>query len=89
MVPKFVSLSDPASQWTGAMREPAFFAYSDNYLIDVKHGIIMDVEASRHPPSRSRRGQDHDQTHRAVLCWGANLNWLVNEANFSAAYSGG
>ena len=23
------------------------FAYSDNYLIDVKSGIIMDVEASR------------------------------------------
>ena len=23
------------------------FAYSDNYLIDVKVGIIMDVEASR------------------------------------------
>ena len=29
------------------MRGPAFFAYSDNYLIDVKVGIIMDVEASR------------------------------------------
>src|SRR3974390_2509926 len=26
---------------------PAFFAYADNYLIDVKFGIIMDVEASR------------------------------------------
>ena len=39
---------DPAAQWTGAMRGPAFFAYSDNYLIDiVKYGIIMDVEASR------------------------------------------
>ena len=25
----------------------AFFAYADNYLIDVKLGIIMDVEASR------------------------------------------
>src|SRR5260370_14046110 len=45
--PKFVSPSDPAAQWTGAMRGPAFFAYSDNYLIDVKVGIIMDVEASR------------------------------------------
>src|SRR5207248_7685080 len=45
--PKFVSPSDPAAQWTGAMRGPAFFAYSDNYLIDVKFGIIMDVEASR------------------------------------------
>lgn len=45
--PKFVSPSDPAAQRTGAMRGPAFFAYADNYLIDVKCGIIMDVEASR------------------------------------------
>jgi len=45
--PKFVSPSDPAAQWTGAMRGPAFFAYADNYLVDVKCGIIMDVEASR------------------------------------------
>jgi hypothetical protein len=26
---KFVSPSDPAAQWTGAMRGPAFFAYAD------------------------------------------------------------
>src|SRR6201985_2161306 len=45
--PKFVSPSDPAAQWTGAMRGPAFFAYANNYLIDVKFGVIMDVEASR------------------------------------------
>jgi hypothetical protein len=42
-----VSPSDPAAQWTGAMRGPAFFAYAYNYLVDVKSGIIMDVEASR------------------------------------------
>jgi transposase len=47
VTPKFVSPSDPAAQWTGAMRGPAFFAYADNYLIDVKFGIIVDVEASR------------------------------------------
>src|SRR6516165_4461986 len=47
VTPKFVSPSDPAAQWTGAMRGPAFFAYADNYLIDVKVGIIMDVEATR------------------------------------------
>jgi hypothetical protein len=47
VAPKFVSPSDPAAQWTAAQRGPAFFAYSDNYLIDVKFGIIMDVEASR------------------------------------------
>src|SRR5258708_12623988 len=53
VTPKFISPSDPAAQWTGAMRGPAFFAYANNYLIDVKFVIIMDVKASRailHPP---------------------------------------
>jgi transposase len=45
--PKFVSPSDPAAQWTGALKGPAFFAYADNYLIDVQYGVIVDVEASR------------------------------------------
>jgi transposase len=45
--PKFVSPSDPAAQWTGALKGPAFFAYADNYLIDVQFGVIVDVEASR------------------------------------------
>ena len=45
--PKFMSPSDPAAQWTGAHKGPAFFAYADNYLIDVRCGVIMDVEASR------------------------------------------
>jgi len=31
VAPKFVSPSDPAAQWTGAMRGPAFFAYANNY----------------------------------------------------------
>ena len=45
--PKFVSPSDLAAQWTGALKGPAFFAYADNYLIDVQCGVIVDVEASR------------------------------------------
>ena len=45
--PKFISPSDPASQWTGAMRGPAFFAYADNYLIDNKNAVILDVKATR------------------------------------------
>ena len=32
---------DPAAQWTGAHKGPAFFAYSDNYLIDVKFGVSL------------------------------------------------
>jgi IS5 family transposase len=45
--PKFISPSDPAAQWTGALKGPAFFAYADNYLIDLRFGVIVDVEASR------------------------------------------
>jgi transposase len=47
VVPKFISPSDPAAQWTGALKGPAFFAYADNYLIDLRFGVIVDVEASR------------------------------------------
>jgi transposase len=47
VTPKFVSPSDPAAQWTGALRGPAFFAYANNYLIDTDHAIIVDVEATR------------------------------------------
>jgi len=47
VAPKFVSLSDPAAQWTAARKGPAFFAYSTNYLIDTDHGVIVDVEATR------------------------------------------
>ncbi|MDB5794718.1 MAG: transposase [Noviherbaspirillum sp.] len=42
---KSISLTDPASTWT-AIGGPAIFAYSTNYLVDLKAGIIMDVEAS-------------------------------------------
>jgi IS5 family transposase len=47
VTPKFVSKSDPAAQWTGALKGHAFFAYAANYLIDLDHAIIIDVEASR------------------------------------------
>ena len=47
VTPKFVAPSDPAAQWTGAQKSKAIFAYANNYLIDVQHGIIVDVEASR------------------------------------------
>jgi transposase len=46
VTPKFISPADPASRWTGALRGPAFFAYSTNYLIDLKSAVIVDVEAS-------------------------------------------
>ena len=46
VVPKFISVADPASRWTAAEGGLAYFAYSTNYLIDLKHAVIMDVEAT-------------------------------------------
>jgi len=97
VIPKFVSPSDPAAQWTGAMRGPAFFAYADNYLIDMKFGIIMDVEASR-AIRQAEVGAAKTMIERteerfdlkperlaADTAYGsaANLNWLVNEKGIS------
>src|SRR5216117_1670360 len=93
VAPKFVSPSDPAAQWTGAMRGPAFFAYADNYLIDVKFGIIMDVEASRAirqaevgaAKTMIERTQERfgvkPERLAADTAYGSapTLNWLVNE----------
>ena len=93
VTPKFISPSDPAAQWTGANRGPAFFAYSDNYLIDVKFGVIMDVEASRAirqaevgaAKTMIERTQERFDIKPERLAGdtaygsGANLDWLVND----------
>ena len=44
--PSSISPTDPAARWTAANGGPAFYAYADNYLIDLKHAVIMDVEAT-------------------------------------------
>src|SRR5919204_6564711 len=93
VTPKFVSPSDPAAQWTGAMRGPAFFAYANNYLIDVKFGIIVDVEASRAirqaevtaaktmiDRTEERFGLKPERLAGDTAYGSApTLNWLVNE----------
>ena len=98
VTPKFVSPSDPAAQWTGAMRGPAFFAYADNYLIDVKFGIIMDVEASR-AIRQAEVGAARTMIERTEARFGikperlaadtaygsaANLDWVVNDKSIAA-----
>jgi transposase len=46
VVPKYLAPADPASRWTCAHGRQAYYAYSTNYLIDLDHAVIMDVEAS-------------------------------------------
>jgi len=44
--PRSISPTDPAARYTAAADTPAVYAYSDNYLVDLKHAVIMDVEAT-------------------------------------------
>jgi transposase len=44
--PKVISPTDPAARYTASANSVAGYAYSDNYLIDLKHAVIMDVEAT-------------------------------------------
>src|SRR5437773_2045334 len=46
VAPKMVSPVDPAARWTAQKGGPAEFCYATNYLIDVEHGVIIDVEAT-------------------------------------------
>jgi len=46
VTPRYLAPSDPAARWTAAKAGPAFFAYSTNYLIDLDHAVIVEVEAS-------------------------------------------
>jgi transposase len=46
VAPKAISPVDPAARWTAAHGGQAQFCYETNYLIDLEHGVIVDVEAT-------------------------------------------
>src|SRR5688500_1217454 len=93
VTPKFISPADPAARWTGAHGGPAFFAYSTNYLIDLDHAVIVDVEATtavrQAEVAAARRMIERTQARfglwperlAADAGYGdaANLAWLVEE----------
>lgn len=44
--PKVISPSDPQSAWTAKANKRVLFGYGLNYLIDIQHAVIVDVEAT-------------------------------------------
>jgi len=84
VTPKFVSTSDPAAQWTGAMKSKAIFAYADNYLIDTRHGIIMDVEASR-AIRQAEVGASRTMIERTEDRFGIRPDWLAADTAYGSA----
>jgi hypothetical protein len=88
-----ISVTDPAAEWTCAPGGPAFFAYSTNYLVDVRAGVIVDVEGTS-----AHRTQEVNATRTMIdrveerfgikpeyligdTAYGnaATLGWLVND----------
>jgi IS5 family transposase len=92
--PKKISQTDPQARWTCAPGGPAYYAYSTNYLVDTKIGIIADVEATpalRTPEVWSTKTMIERVEDRFGLktkkligdtAYGTAefLNWMVNEA---------
>jgi len=81
--PKFTLHSDPASQWTAARKGPTFFSYSDNYLIDTDHGVILDVE-----PTRSIRqaevGSTKTMLTRVKDKFGLVPDWMIADTAYGS-----
>ncbi len=83
-IPKFTAHADPASQWTAARKGPAFFAYSDNYLIDTDHGIIMDVDASR-PIRQAEVGAMRKMIDRTEQRFGLKPDWVAADTAYGSS----
>src|SRR5271170_302603 len=91
--PKFISPTDPAARCTAAWGGPAIYAYCTNYLIDVEHAVIVDVEPSTAvrqaevTAAKTMIERIHDRfdlwPERLIADTGYGsaemLNWLVND----------
>ena len=66
------------------MRGAAFFACANNYLIDVKFGIIMDVEASR-AIRQAEVGASQTMIERTEACFGIKPEWLAADTAYGSA----
>jgi len=79
----------------------SILSYADNYLIDVKFGIIIDVEASR-AIRQAEVGAAKTMIAQTEECFGLKpqylaadtaygstetLNWVVNEKKIDATHS--
>jgi transposase len=84
VVPKFISPSDPASRWTAAHGGLAFYAYSTNYLIDLQHAVIVDVEATV-PIRQAEVGASRTMLVRTADRFGLYPNRLVADTAYGAA----
>ena len=82
--PTSISPTDPAARYTAAADTPAFFAYSDNYLVDLKNAVIMDVEATT-AVRQAEVGAAKTMIDRTAEQFDVTPSRLVGDAGYGSA----
>ena len=82
--PKTLSPSDPAARFTGANGDRAFFAYSTNYLVDLKKAVIVGVETTA-PIRQAEVGAVRDMLIRVAERFGLNPDRLAADTAYGSA----
>ena len=82
--PKALSPTDPAAAWTTRGRQKVMFGYSLNYLIDMEHAVIVDVEAT---PTRITKEVDATETMlaRTEECFDLKPDYLAGDVAYGTA----
>ena len=82
--PKTISPTDPAARYTASANSLAGYAYSDNYLIDLKHAVIMDVEATT-TIRQAEVGAAKTMLDRTAEQFGVTPSRLVADGGYGSA----
>jgi transposase len=82
--PKALSPSDPAARFTAANGDRPFYAYSTNYLVDLQHAVIVDVEATA-PIRQAEVGAAMDMITRTRERFGLYPEKLVADTAYGSA----
>jgi transposase len=82
--PKLISPSDPCSAWTAKANKRVQFGYGLNYLIDLAHAIVVDVEPT---PARSSDEVASTKTMlvRTERCFGLKPKRLAADTAYGTA----
>ncbi|MFD0916528.1 transposase [Pseudahrensia aquimaris] len=84
VVPKYISPSDPAARWSAADRGKAYFRYCTNYLVDLDHAIIVDVEPSA-PIRQAENKAARDMIERTMDRFGLYPARLAGDTGYGSA----
>jgi transposase len=83
VTPKALSPSDPAARFTAANGDRPFYAYSTNYLVDLQHAVIVDVEATA-PIRQAEAGAAMDMIVRTRERFGLYPEKLVADTAYGS-----